>query len=131
MSSAKQSTAWPQEKTFSTRIPPIVILKGENHLYRWYQGEIPAHWTTAVSPNGWTDAVLSCAWLQINFEPHTRPSESDQWRLLILDGHDSHITWQFIQFALAHCITRTCLFRIQLIFTTFGYWSVLAICFRV
>ena len=27
---------------------------------------MPAHWTTAVSPNGWTDAVLSCAWLQIN-----------------------------------------------------------------
>ena len=25
-----------------------------------------AHWTTAVYSNGWTDAVLSCAWLQIN-----------------------------------------------------------------
>ena len=46
----------------------------------------------AVSPNVWTDAVLSCAWLQINFEPHTLPAESEQWRLLIFDGHDPHIT---------------------------------------
>ena len=30
--------------------------------------------TTAISPNGWTGAVLSCACLQINFEPHTRPA---------------------------------------------------------
>ena len=87
----------------------MVILKGEKHLYGWYRGEIPACWTTAVSPNGWTDAILSCAWLQINFEPHTRPSESDHWRLLIFDGLDSHITWQFIQFALAHRIICVCL----------------------
>ena len=59
---------------FNQSIPPMVILKGEKHLSGWYRGEMPAHWTTAVSPNGWTDAVLSCAWLQINFEPHTRPS---------------------------------------------------------
>ena len=56
---------------FNQNIPPMVILKGEKHLYGWYQGEMPAHWTTAVSPSSWTDAVLSCAWLQINFEPHT------------------------------------------------------------
>ena len=59
---------------FNQSIPPMVILKGEKHLSGWYRGEMPAHWTTAVSPNGWTDAVMSCAWLQINFEPHTRPS---------------------------------------------------------
>ena len=46
-------------------IPPMVILKGETSL-RMYRGEMRAHWTTAVFLNGWTDAVLSCAWLQIN-----------------------------------------------------------------
>ena len=94
---------------FNQNIPPMVILKGQKHLYGWYRGEMPAHWTMAVSPNGWTDAVLGCAWLQINFEPHTRPQSNSEWRLLILDGHDSHITWQFIHFALAHRIICVCL----------------------
>ena len=30
----------------------------------------------------------------------TRPQSNSEWRLLILDGHDSHTTWQFIHFAL-------------------------------
>ena len=46
---------------FNQNIPPMVILKGEKHLYGWYRGEMPVHWTTAVSPNSWADAVLSCA----------------------------------------------------------------------
>ena len=70
---------------------------------------MPAHWTTAVSPNGWTDAVLGSAWLQINFEPYTRPQSNSEWRSLILDGHDPHITWQFIHFALALRIICVCL----------------------
>ena len=46
---------------FNQNIPPMVILKGEKHLYGWYRGEISACWTMAESPNGWTDAILSCA----------------------------------------------------------------------
>ena len=79
-------------------------------LYGWYRGELLAYWTTAMSPNGWTDATLGSAWIQINFEPHTRPSDPDQWRLLMFDGHNSHITWQFIHFVLAHRIICVCLF---------------------
>jgi len=28
----------------------MITMKGEKHLYRWYYGEMPDHWTTAVSP---------------------------------------------------------------------------------
>ena len=61
---------------FNQNIPPMVILKSERHLYEWYRGEMPAHWITAVSPNGWTDALLGCVWFRINFEPHTRPQSN-------------------------------------------------------
>jgi len=30
----------------------MIAMKGEKHLYGWYYGEMPDHWTTAVSPNG-------------------------------------------------------------------------------
>jgi len=94
---------------FAQDIPPMVIMKGEKHLYGWYHGEMPGHWTTAVSPNGWTDAYLGLQWLVRNFEPHTRPEDLSEYRLLIFDGHDSHITWEFIEFAEAHRIKCLCL----------------------
>ena len=88
----------------------MLILKGERHLYGWYAGSMPETWTTAVSPNGWTDARLGLDWLELNFEPHSRPSEgAEEYRLLIFDGHESHITWEFIKFALSHRIICLCL----------------------
>jgi len=45
---------------FGEEIPPMVIMKGEEHLYGWYYGEMPDHWITEVSPNGW----------RIDFSPH-------------------------------------------------------------
>ena len=40
---------------FGQDVPPVIIMKGEKHLYGWYYGKMPDHWTTAVSPNGWAD----------------------------------------------------------------------------
>ena len=94
---------------FAQNIPPMVIMKGEKHLYGWYHGEMLGHWTTAVSPNVWTDAYLGLQWLARNFEPHTPPEDPSEYRLLIFDGHDSHITWEFIEFAEAHRIKCLCL----------------------
>jgi len=90
-------------------IPPMVILKGEHHLFGWYKKPLPPGWVTAISPNGWTDAYLALEWLKRNFEPYTRPQNSDDWRLLILDGHESHITWEFIAYAMSHKIICLCL----------------------
>ena len=55
---------------FGQEIPPMIIMKGEKHLYGWYYGEMPDHWTTAVSPNGWTDGFLALQWLERNFGPY-------------------------------------------------------------
>ena len=71
---------------------------------------MPDHWTTAVSSNGWTDRFLALQWLERNFEPSTRPAEGDDdYRLLIYDGHDSHITYEFIEYAYAHRNKCLCL----------------------
>ncbi|RPA95507.1 DDE-domain-containing protein [Choiromyces venosus 120613-1] len=52
------------------------------------------------------DDQLGLAWLCEHFEPKTYTQHP---RLLILDGHGSHITWQFCQFALESNIQIICL----------------------
>ena len=88
----------------------MIIMNGEKHLYGWYYGEMPDHWTTAVSPNGWTDGYLGLQWLERNFEPYTRPAEGDdEYRLPICDAHESHIIYESIEYAYAHRIKCLCL----------------------
>ena len=77
---------------FAQKIPPMVIMKGKKHLYGWYHGKIPGDWTTLVSPNGWTDAYLGSQWLVPKFELHSHPEDTSEYRLLIFDRHDTHIT---------------------------------------
>jgi len=45
-----------------------------------------------VSPNGWTDSELGIEWLRKCFEPETATGEEEEYRLLLWDGHSSHIT---------------------------------------
>ena len=60
-----------------------------------------------MSSNGWTDNELGLEWLQKCFEPETR--DGDEYRLLILDGHASHVSTKVIKFCLASKIIPLCL----------------------
>ena len=45
----------------------------------------------AYSDKGWTSQVLGVEYLRLLFEPLTAPlCARDEWRLLIVDGHNSH-----------------------------------------
>ena len=62
------------------------------------------------SPNGWTDQELDAKWLEISFEPmSTACNKTGGYRLLILDGHNSHCTYRFSKFAKEHNIIIICL----------------------
>ena len=65
----------------------------------------------SISPNGWTDQELGALWLQKDFAPTTAAKLIDptDYRLLILDGHNSHCTFQFCSFAEKHRILILCL----------------------
>ena len=90
-------------------IPPFIILSGQNHLSTWYEeGDIPGDWAIAVSENGWTTNELGIAWLQ-HFEKHTKDRKVGAYRLLILDGHESHISTQFEQFCKDNKIITLCM----------------------
>ena len=63
----------------------------------------------SISPNGWTDQELGSQWLQNDFDPATREKAAGQYRLLILDGHNSHCTFAFCKYAADHKILIICL----------------------
>jgi len=64
----------------------------------------------AVSPNGWTDQELSYIWLKDMFNPQTSElNKSDGVWLLILDGHNSHCSSNFLNYAASQHIEILCL----------------------
>jgi hypothetical protein len=50
------------------------------------------------SPSGWTSDELGYAWLTTLFDPETKEKARRRWRLLILDGHGSHVSMAFTIF---------------------------------
>jgi hypothetical protein len=66
-------------------------------------------WTIGLSEKGWTDDKLGLIWLQSVFEKHTAHRTRGVYRLLILDGHGSHVTPEFDLFAKEHSIITLCM----------------------
>jgi len=53
-------------------------------------------WYFTTTPKGWIDNETALKWLRKVFIPLTRPARPSQKRLLIIDGHGSHITVDYM-----------------------------------
>jgi hypothetical protein len=89
-------------------LPPYIIFAGKNHLFAWFSTEISPDWRLDVSENGWTTNKLGFKWLQ-HFEKHTLPRTKGTYRLLIIDGHESHNSLEFQDFCKQHNIITLCM----------------------
>jgi hypothetical protein len=86
-----------------TAIDPFIIFKGKNVSQHWISEDIiPDTWSFSANSNGWTSNTLGLEWLSSVFEPKTRAKAEGKTRLLICDGHDSHINGFFISFCMAN-----------------------------
>ena len=56
------------------------------------------------SQSGWTNNELGLAWLRDVFHPLTQAKAGRSKRLLFVDGHGSHISIEFLEFAISHRI---------------------------
>ena len=83
-----------------------LYLRQNNTQRAWFSALPDAH--IALSDNGWTDNEIGLEWFKKCFEPETRCGD-DEYRLLILDGHASHITTAAIRFCIASKIIPLCL----------------------
>uniref|UniRef100_A0A093V2E7 40S ribosomal protein S13-1 n=1 Tax=Talaromyces marneffei PM1 TaxID=1077442 RepID=A0A093V2E7_TALMA len=67
----------------------------QDGLYpRWFE-TLPQDRRLDISKNGWTTDEIGIRWLQKHFIPHTTSRTKSRYRMLILDGHGSHLTAQF------------------------------------
>jgi len=57
-----------------------------------------------VSENGWTYNELARNWLEKDFDAQTRAKAGGRLRVLILDGHKSHVSEAFLEYAKANNI---------------------------
>jgi hypothetical protein len=89
--------------------PPFIIYKGRVHISAWYEeASIPRNWKLSVSKNGWTNNALGLEWLK-HFDAHTKARQVGAYRLLILDGHESHLNQDFKDYCLEHKILTLCM----------------------
>lgn len=83
-------------------LPPGIIYEAANKGIQsnWVEdirvGETTAHVTS--SPSGWTNNDIGLSWLEQVFDRYTKKKSRRDWRLLIVDGHGSHLTMDFLDY---------------------------------
>jgi DDE superfamily endonuclease/Tc5 transposase DNA-binding domain len=87
-----------------SHLPPALIYQGESYdLQDTWLDEFDHsahHAFFAWSKNGWSDDTLGLDWLQRVFDQSTKGKTSVRdRRLLIVDGHNSHVNLSFIEYA--------------------------------
>jgi hypothetical protein len=91
-----------------TTLPPALIYEATNDNIRdiWVEDIQPEQHKVYVasSPSGWTNERLGLAWLKDVFDANTKSKARRKWRLLIVDGHGSHLTPQFIDYCIKNRI---------------------------
>jgi hypothetical protein len=78
-----------------------IIYQGVKGIqFSWLQDVDPLkhHAFFGHSPSGWSNDNLSLAWLKECFHKQTKEKARREYRLLLLDGHGSHLTMDFIMF---------------------------------
>jgi hypothetical protein len=90
-------------------IAPFIVVAGQYHLASWYQeSNLPVDWAIASTQNGWTDNDTGLEWLK-HFDQHTKTRSSGRYRLLILDGHESHHSVDFEKYYEDNHIITLCM----------------------
>lgn len=81
-----------------SHLPPLVIFKGMTIQDQWFPLDLSPFkgWKFSATPKGWTDNEMALEWLQKLFVPLTAPEDPLEPRLLIMDGHRSHATTEFM-----------------------------------
>src|SRR5277367_6310351 len=87
------------------KIPPYVIFKGERLMSSWFPKQLPKGWKFAVNTMGWTNNFHGLKWIE-HFDDVTKSQlqSPHDYRLLVCDGHDSHISTDFVPYCIHHHI---------------------------
>jgi hypothetical protein len=85
-------------------IPPMIILRSRpgSHMEDWYRAtSISQDYLIATSPTAYINDILALDWIR-HFDQFTKLRQQGRWRLLLIDGNDSHKTYEFLRYCLDH-----------------------------
>jgi hypothetical protein len=87
-------------------------------IYKGVAGQLQSSWVEqvtpsdncyfAASPTGWTNDDIALAWMKAIFEPQTKDKARRKKRLLLVDGHGSHVNMRFLEYCHQHRIIVAC-----------------------
>jgi len=93
-------------------LPPLVIYKGAGPYMGWYQhikGLGCDEWQFFYSRTGWTNSYLGLEWLKHFDKITAQRNKTSAYCCLIVDGHGSYVTIEFVEYALINNIIVYCL----------------------
>jgi hypothetical protein len=79
------------------KIPMIIIFKGAYHLRGHFQNTLDGNILFRRSVTGFTNRHLALSYIH-HFDRFCPSSRAGRYRVLIFDGHDSHLTQDFLDF---------------------------------
>ena len=85
------------------KVPPMIIFKGAYHLRKHFDNDLDPNTYFARSENGFTTDYLGLKYIE-HFNRFTKANTVGRYRLLIFDGHGSHVTQNFVDFCWEHQI---------------------------
>ncbi|KAI8416172.1 hypothetical protein FOFC_02490 [Fusarium oxysporum] len=86
----------------------ITVIQAINAEGQAIPPNLPGDWAIATSPNGWTDNEIGLEWLK-HFDRCTTKQSKNRYRLLILDGHESHHSVDVERYCKANKIITLCM----------------------
>nr|ABG26270.1 transposase [Ophiostoma ulmi] len=80
-------------------LPPLIIFKGKSVQQQWFPADLNPYssWQFTATNNGWSDNETGLKWLKDIFIPCSTPMRPSDARLLVLDGHGSHDSDEFMK----------------------------------
>jgi hypothetical protein len=79
-------------------IPPMIVMAGKVMLEKHFDNNLDSHTLLGVSESGYSNDVLGLKWLH-HFHRFTEAKKKGIWRMLVFDGHGSHLSDEFLLFA--------------------------------
>jgi hypothetical protein len=90
-------------------LPSYIIFKAKAYIQEGWFDTLPDDWRLDISDNGWTTDEIGIKWLTKLFIPITNIRTAGRYRMLVLDGHGSHLTPQFDRTCTENHIIPVCM----------------------
>ena len=92
-------------------VPPMLIYKGKQIMASWtkdYDVSLDKHTLLAISESGWSNTGLFHQYLK-HFVKFTNDLAGNCWRMLVFDGHKSHVDIDNVLWLLERRVISVCL----------------------